>query len=84
MIKEILSGWKNYWIKDPVIESTAKKRASICDSCEFKKKGNVFANLKIKGQIVIEERNIPYCGICSCPLVAKTRSRHSTCPKNKW
>ena len=24
------------------------------------------------------------CGICGCPLVAKTRAREATCPDGRW
>jgi hypothetical protein len=34
MINEIVEGWKNYIVKNPLVEAEAKRRAAICSSCE--------------------------------------------------
>jgi len=67
-IKEIKDGWLNTIIKNDEVENIAYERLSICESCEFK----------------VEIFGFTLCGECHCPLIAKTRSMDSKCPKNKW
>jgi hypothetical protein len=67
MINEIIEGWKNYIVKNPLVEAEAKRRASICASCKHAK----------------NDMGIPRCGICNCPLAMKTRSMKSECPNPK-
>lgn len=66
-IKNIIQGWTNVLIEDSEIEQIAKYRLSICNGCEHK----------------IEMIGVECCGICHCPLIAKTRS-NSKCDLNKW
>lgn len=79
MIKEIVSGWKNYLDKSEVTESLAQQRAIICAVCMHAKQGKLLAFLKDK----LTEIEGTYCDICKCPLSAKVRS-NDICPKNKW
>ena len=81
MIKDILNGWKNYLVDDPVIEKVAKERATICSGCEEAKEGKFTAVLKDYKLHEIEGR---YCGECKCPLSAKVRSENESCPLDKW
>lgn len=66
--KEILAGWKNLIFPKEEVERIASQRMNICNTCEFK----------------IEQCKINVCGVCHCPLIAKTRSMQSECPKQKW
>jgi len=79
MIKEILTGWKNYLDKSEVTESIAHRRAAICATCLHAKQGKLLAFIK---DTLIEIQGT-YCNICKCPLSAKVRST-DICPKNKW
>tara|TARA_R110002020_G_scaffold24905_2_gene81268 strand:- start:521 stop:766 length:246 start_codon:yes stop_codon:yes gene_type:complete len=81
MIGKILEGWKKYFIPDPLTQEEAKVRASICYKCPDKKHGNILAYLKDE---TIKEIEGYYCGVCRCPLVAKTRSTQDKCPKGNW
>lgn len=81
MISEILNGWKNYFVMDPVVEEVAKKRAEICSSCPSAKHGLHAALLK---DGTLKDIVGKYCGECGCPLSTKVRSETSKCPKGKW
>lgn len=79
MIKNILSGWKNYLDKTAVTETVAKQRAAVCASCPHAKQGKLLAFIKDR----LTEIEGAYCNICKCPLSAKVRST-DICPDNKW
>lgn len=81
MIKDIINGWKNYLVDDPVIDAIAKQRAKVCEVCPEAKKGKFTAVLKDYKQHEIEGK---YCGVCKCPLSAKVRSENEKCPLEKW
>jgi hypothetical protein len=82
-ISDILNGWKNYLFEDDeVVLEEAKRRASICDQCEYKKKGLHGGIMK---DYTIKEIEGYYCDACAkCPLSTKVRSENHSCPKNKW
>jgi hypothetical protein len=79
MIHQILSGWRNLTDKTEVIESIAKKRATICANCPNAKQGKLLAFVKDS----LKEIEGAYCSLCSCPLSAKVRS-NDICPDKKW
>lgn len=79
MVKNILSGWKNYLDKTAVTETVAKQRATLCASCPHAKQGKLLAFIKDR----LTEIEGAYCNICKCPLSAKVRS-NDICPENKW
>ncbi len=81
MIKNILNGWKNYLVDDPLNNEEAKVRAEICAVCPEAKEGKFTAVLKDYRLHEIEGK---YCGVCKCPLSAKVRSENESCPLNKW
>jgi len=80
-VKEILNGYKNYFITNEVIEEKAKKRAAICAGCKFAKKGMHAAVLP---DVTLGEINGYYCSVCFCPLSVKVRSENHKCPKKYW
>ena len=67
-LNEIFEGWKNTVIIDRKIEMLSMERMLTCNDCKFK----------------TEMLGIDSCGICHCPLIAKTRSPASSCPKGFW
>ena len=79
MLKEILSGWKNYLTKSKVTEAIASKRAAICTACPHAKQGKLLAFIKD----TLKEVEGAYCDKCGCPLSAKVRS-NDICPIHKW
>jgi hypothetical protein len=79
MLKEILSGWKNYLNKSEVTETIAVSRARVCSICPHAKQGKLLAFVKD----TLKEVEGAYCSACGCPLSAKVRS-NDICPKNKW
>ena len=81
MIKEIVNGWKNYLIDDPVVQKIAEERAKICVECPEARKGVFSAVLKDYKLHAIEGL---FCNECSCPLSAAVRSESKECPLGKW
>jgi hypothetical protein len=79
MVKNILSGWKNFLTKSDVSENLAKKRAKSCAACPQARQGMLLAFIKDR----LTEIEGAYCNICNCPLSAKVRS-NDTCPLKKW
>jgi hypothetical protein len=79
--KDILSGWKNYLIDDPVVDKIAEARAKVCALCPEAKDGRFTALLK---DYKLEEIQGKYCHICKCPLSASVRSKSKKCPLDKW
>lgn len=82
ILRDILDGWANYIIDDPVTEQMAQHRASICAKCPFAEVMSGVHTLvadnktkQIRGMV---------CSKCSCPLSAKVRSSRSVCPIGKW
>mgnify|MGYP006921381677 CR=1 FL=1 len=83
ILKEIVSGHKNFIFPSKEIEELANVRAEICASCEHADPNHPFK------KFIPEEKRIEIikglgCKLCGCPLSAKTRSVMSTCPKDKW
>ena len=79
MLKQILSGWKNYLSKSEVTEATARQRAKACITCPYAKQGKLLTFIKD----TLKEVQGAYCAKCGCPLSAKVRS-NDICPENKW
>lgn len=75
---QIIEGWKNVIWENPQVELVAKERASICSTCDFNV-DNVCSSEKTGFTI----HNNPVNG-CGCPLIAKTRSMSTSCPKGLW
>lgn len=79
MVKNILTGWKNFLSKSEVSETRATQRANICAACPHALQGRLLTFIKDR----LTEIEGTYCNICKCPLSAKVRS-NDTCPENKW
>lgn len=78
-LKNIINGWSNYMVEDPVVEAVALQRAKICSKCPF----------AVEMSIKLKEKNLKNikgmkCNRCGCPLSAKTRSLNDNCPIGKW
>lgn len=90
-LNEIFQGWKNLIFEDPKIEKIAKARAEICASCEFNIKNKCSSSVEgeVEEDFFYKKENKFYkkgdiVKGCKCPLIAKTRSLESQCPRNKW
>lgn len=82
ILKNIIAGWTNLMIDNPVVEEIAMKRANICATCPFVKHSTGVHTIivdkkttQIRGMV---------CGKCGCPLSAKVRSADDYCPAGKW
>jgi hypothetical protein len=67
-LKEIATAWKNVISKNDEVELIAADRMDTCKQCPFKK----------------EMLGVAVCGLCHCPLVAKTRSPLNSCDRGAW
>lgn len=66
-VKQIYEGWRNYFIKNPVVEKEAERRAELCGKC------------KLSGTVLGKD----ICTECGCPIAFKTRSMDAECPHPK-
>lgn len=83
-LSEIVTGWRNYAIENPVAEREAKRRSKICSGCEYAVKSGILI-LILKDRI--KEINGYSCEICDCPFSSFLRSPESKCKhpnNNKW
>jgi hypothetical protein len=68
-LSEIISGWYYTLLRDdPQIEKLSKDRLEVCSTCSFRGKNKWYE----------------FCSICGCPLIAKSRSKRSNCPIDRW
>jgi hypothetical protein len=82
VLSNIIAGWSNLAFPDPQVEALAKKRAEICASCPFA----VFVDgihTVVKDNKTENIRGLK-CGKCGCPLSAKVRAPHDSCPEGRW
>ena len=84
-ISNILNGWENFIEKSEVTEVIAKKRASKCNNCSFKKYSKTIKAFVKDDLIEVEGYVCLKCpSLIKCPLSAKIRSVNETCPLNLW
>lgn len=79
----IAEGWKNVVFKSPLVEKLAQVRAKICSDCPHAVESSW---LQTVGEYIKEIKGLK-CGLCNCPLSAKTRSVKEGCaqqPNPKW
>jgi hypothetical protein len=82
ILSNIIAGWANLAFTDPKVEELARKRADICASCPF---ATLVGGLHT---IVVDNKTTQVrglkCSKCGCPLSAKIRSPHDSCPIGLW
>jgi len=66
----IITGLKNFIVKDPEIEKLVKMRSPICAACPHFK--------SVVGDKVFS------CALCGCNMALKMRSPGSGCKIGKW
>ena len=76
--KQILEGWTNTIIKKDNVEEVARVRMMICNNCVYQSE-----NAKKVSNYTSIRPDI-HCTECGCPLISKTRSLATSCPKEKW
>ena len=81
-LANIVNGWANLFIDDPVVEEIAMARANICAKCPFAElSGGVYSVIVDNKTTQIQGMK---CNKCGCPLSAKVRSKNDYCPEGKW
>lgn len=83
-ISAILSGWTNYVIKSPAIESMALERADKCSECPHMNPKGTVKKLMPDNTLIKTQGFV--CGLCGCPLSTLLRQALKSCPNNppKW
>ena len=81
-LKNIVNGWKNLIIDNPVVERVAIHRANICAECPFAVMSSGVHTLVVDNKTT-QIRGMK-CSKCGCPLSAKVRSSFDYCPIGKW
>lgn len=71
--RQILEGYARIIIKDAATEEVSEQRMAICNPCPN-------AKLIVRVQGV----EVKKCGLCNCPLAAKTRVKDEKCEIGKW
>lgn len=81
---EIIAGWKNYTVPNPVTERLAKQRSKICSVCPEADKGGIL--VRVMKDESLEEIQGYVCTACTpnCPLSTKIRSEDTVCELSKW
>lgn len=81
-LTDIATGWYNYIKGSPHTRSLMVRRMAVCDGCEYKEQINA------AGQVVMDlfndKNNTFVCGLCKCPLGAKSSVTKPTCPLGRW
>jgi hypothetical protein len=81
-LRDIAQGWVNFIIQPDDLKELGRTRLEICDSCPHKKQMNSLGAMLVGA---INEQGSTYlCGLCGCPLAAKSVSSGSECPLGKW
>lgn len=75
-LERIAEGWKNVVFLSPTVEVLAKGRAEICSKCPEAVESSF---LQAVGKVLSKVESIK-CGICNCPISAKTRVVDEKCP----
>lgn len=83
VLQNIVDGWANLIIPDPVVEEIAIRRASICSECPFAKPFGEVGNIITSMDSIKQIRGVK-CSECGCPLSAKVRSKNDSCPRGLW
>lgn len=82
-LKLIKDGWANYTFPNAKVERLAVGRAKICAGCVYIEQSPL-ARVVTSESDSMKKVHGMRCGVCKCPLSAKVRSEHDSCPKGHW
>jgi len=82
ILSNIIAGWTNLMINNPVAEEVAMKRANICAQCPSAQLMGGVSTIIIDNKTT-QVRGLK-CSECGCPLSAKIRAMNDYCPLSKW
>lgn len=86
-LKSIISGWNNLVFPSQAIETIAISRALKCSECphvEQSKWVEAIVETVSKSSRKTKVKRGSVCGLCKCPIEAKTRSLLEKCPDGRW
>jgi hypothetical protein len=81
-LSEIAEGWLNFISQPEEIQGLIKDRLEICDTCPEKIQISAIGQKLLTA--INNKTSIYKCGVCHCPLSAKTAAVGSTCPNKLW
>ena len=81
-LQNIVNGWYNLAVTNPVVERVAMERANICATCPFAEMSSGIHTMVIDNKTT-HIRGLK-CTKCGCPLSAKVRSSEDYCPIGRW
>lgn len=84
-LKSIINGWNNLVFPSQAIETIAISRALKCSECphiEESKWVEAIVDTISKSKTITKKGSV--CGLCKCPIEAKTRSLLESCPDKRW
>lgn len=82
ILSNIIAGWTNLIIDNPVAEKVAMERANICATCPSAQMMGGISTIVVDNKTT-QVRGLK-CGECGCPLSAKVRATSDHCPLGKW
>lgn len=84
-LKSIINGWGNLVFPSQSIETIAFSRILKCSECPHIKQSKwVEAVVDKVSRSKQNTKNGSVCGLCNCPIEAKSRSLLEKCPDNRW
>lgn len=86
-LKSIISGWNKLVFPSQTIETIAISRALKCSECPYIEQSKwveAIVETVSKSSRKTKVKKGSVCGICKCPIEAKTRSLLEKCPEGRW
>jgi hypothetical protein len=86
-LRSIINGWGNLIFPSQAIETIAISRALKCAQCthiEQSKFVEAIVDTVTNKALKQKLKKGSVCGLCKCPIAAKTRSLLEKCPDNRW
>jgi hypothetical protein len=74
----IAKSWYEFQKADQETRILMDKRLAVCETCPHKEQLSSIGKLLVTS--INEKGSIYRCGICKCPLAAKTAHPANTCP----
>lgn len=84
-LRSIINGWGNLVFPSQSIETIAFSRILKCSECPHIKESKWVE--AVVGTVSKSKQNTKkgsVCGLCNCPIEAKSRSLLEKCPDNRW
>lgn len=81
-LTDIAQSWYDFSKGSDYTKQLMEHRLKVCDTCENKQQLNTLGQVLVTS--INQDGSLFSCGLCKCPLAAKTAGTNNTCPINKW